>query len=221
MKASVVLILAGASVMAMVAGRAWTAPKPSDVPTSWELQFDYKDPRCIQVQIPGQKKPSTFWYFRYTVTNHTDGDQMFVPDITLYTDNGQTIRAGKGVPTSVFETVRKLFNNPLLKDQTAVSGTILRGEDNAKDSVALFTDIDPNAGSFDLFVGGLSGETATVPLPSPMPVTVTDKDGNRVTEMRDKAVLARTLQLHYILSGEASARGSNPPVLESKTWVMR
>ena len=52
-----------------ISPRAMTAPEPYDVPTTWELTFDFQPPQPITITLPGQKKPSTFWYMRYTVTN--------------------------------------------------------------------------------------------------------------------------------------------------------
>jgi len=211
-----------AAVLAGLACRvATTAPKPSDVPVSWELEFAYKQPRPIQVTLPGQDDPTTFWYMEYTVTNRTEDEQVFVPDLVLYTDTGQILRDGRGVPSLVFRKIKESVSEPLLKDQAGVSGRLLRGSNNAKDGVMIFQDIDPKAGAFDIFVGGLSGETAIVKPPHPVPVTVIGEDKKRKTVMKDEIVLSRTLQLHYKLPGEAAARFQTQPRLVRRTWVMR
>ena len=73
--AAVVLMVASLGVLVSPAGSA--APKPSQVPFSWELDFEYKTPQAIRIQLPGEKSAKTFWYMLYTVTNHTGADQTF------------------------------------------------------------------------------------------------------------------------------------------------
>jgi hypothetical protein len=214
-------MIAGAAVLGLAASYAMTAPKPAELSTAWELEFNFKNPMPIQVPTPGAAKASTYWYLLYTVRNRTENDQIFVPEIVLYTDTGEIIRSGKGVPSGVFDAIAKRYNNPLLKDQTSIGGTIRQGEDNAKEGVAIFTDLDSKCGSFDVFVGGLSGEISIVTPPNPVPVPVTAKDGARTVENRDKIVLSKTLDLKFLMPGEAAARFSTPVVFVSKDWVMR
>ena len=212
--------LCGLAILALACASAVTAPKPAVVPTQWELGFTFQQATPIRLQIPGDKAPSTFWYVPYTVTNQTPDEQTFVPELVLYTDTGQILHAGKNVPSFVFTAIQKEINEPLLKDQAAVSGPLLRGANNAKQGVMIFTDIDPEAGSFDIFVGGLSGETVKIEPPNPVGVERW-VDGNKRLEMKSEVFLSKTLQLHYSLAGEAAARFTTLPVLESKTWVMR
>jgi hypothetical protein len=214
--------LCGLVLLVLVCSRAETAPKPSDVSTSWELNFTCQAPKPIRVTVPGRRDPVTFWYVQYTVTNQTNNEQVFVPDFVLYTDTGQIIRAGQDVPGIVFRTIKQALNEPLLRDQADVSGTLLRGANNAKQGVMIFTDIDPAAGSFDIFVGGLSGETARIEPPQPVPTQIYDRAKKQTTTvLKDQVVLSKTLQLHYALPGEASARLVTAAALKTKTWIMR
>lgn len=220
-RTAVIILLAAAATVG-VCGRAITAPAPADVPVKWELDFTYTaPPKAIQFLSPGSKQKSTYWYFRYSVTNETGKDQFYVPSFVLYTDTGQLLRAGAGVPTGVFAMVKKTHNEPLLQDTSSITGKLLQGDDNSKYGVAVFADIDPNAGAFDLFVGGLSGETAVITLPKPIEVIVTTAGGKTKKVMKDKVALAKTLKLHYSLPGEATARLISRPQLLKKSWVMR
>jgi hypothetical protein len=215
-------LVCGAMLLVLLGGSAQTAPKPSDISTSWQLDFQVQDPKPVRLEVPGQKGLVTFWYVEYTVSNQTNEEQVFVPDFVLYTDNGQILRAGQDVPGTVFRSIKETLNEPLLKDQADISGRILRGSNNAKQGVMIFRDIDPEAGAFDIFVGGLSGETAVVQLPNPIPMTTYDREKKKqVVEMRDKIVLSKTLDLSYSLPGAASARFKSLPTLLAKTWVMR
>jgi hypothetical protein len=185
------------------------APTPSVVPVTWELDFKYQDPQPIAVTLPdGSKK--TFWYMLYTVANRTGADRTFIPDFTLYTDTGRIYRSGVAVPAVVFDAIQKNVNNPLLVDQTSITGKILQGEDNAKDGVAIWPDIDPEARAFDSFIGGLSGEEAKIALPASQPGAASTK-----------VILRKALRLQYAMPSEPAARAANPPKLVDKSWVMR
>lgn len=206
---------------AVLVSEAKTAPKPSPVPVQWELDFTWQQPKAIKVQLPGEAYPKLYWYMVYTVSNHTGTDQVFVPEFVLYTDTGEVLRAGKGVPSAVFDAVKKTVNDPLLRDTIGVAGRLLQGDDNAKTGVAIWPDFDPKAGTIDIFVGGLSGETAEVVLPDPIEVEQRDAKGNVKMVTKEKAILTKTLQLRYRVPGEASARLTTNASLVSKDWVMR
>jgi len=218
MRTTIAIVLA-ALVLAVSPAR--TAPQPSEIPTSWQLDLDLATPRAIDVVLPGRTTPQRFWFLRYTVTNRTEQDRIFVPDFILYTDTGQILRAGSRVPSAVFREIQKLYNDPLLKDMTGMTGKLLQGEDNAKDGVAIWTDFDPQAGAFDIFMGGLSGETVQVKLPTPIQVVEIDARGNEQTVEKDSVILSRTLRLQYGIAGEAAARAYVEPKLLQRDWVMR
>jgi len=209
------------TIGAILVGTARTAPKPSEVSNAWQLDIDYKAPQPIMIQVPGEAKPRLFWFMQYTVTNHAGQDQIFVPEFTLFTDTAQVIKAGQRVPAGVFDKIKSLYNNPLLNDVSTITGKILQGDDNAKDGVAIWSDFDPKATSFDVFVGGLSGETAQITLPQPMEVTEVDSDGKKVTKTVEKVVLSKTLDLSYTVNGDPDNRAKNKAGLTAKNWVMR
>ena len=209
------------TIGAILVDTARTAPKPSEVSNAWQLDIDYKAPQPIMIQVPGEAKPRLFWFMQYTVTNHTGQDQIFVPEFTLFTDTAQVIKAGQRVPAGVFDKIKSLYNNPLLNDVSTITGKILQGDDNAKDGVAIWSDFDPKATSFDVFVGGLSGETAQITLPQPMEVTEVDSDGKKVTKTVEKVVLSKTLDLSYTVNGDPDNRAKNKAGLTAKNWVMR
>jgi len=196
-------------------------PKPDVVPLVWQLKIEHEPLRSIQVRLPGKKKPQLFWYLRYTVTNQSGEDHIFIPEFILYTDSGQVIRAGRSVPTAVFYQIKKLHKDPLQKTHTAMTGKMLLGQDNAKTGVAIWEDFDPEAGELDIFIGGLSGETKAMPLPKPIKAVEVDLRGRKKMVMKTRVLLAKTLRLHYSIPGEASARPGVRPKLVKEDWVMR
>jgi len=214
--------------LAAIIPQAMTAPEPFEVPTTWELTFDFSPPQPITVTLPGKKKPVTFWYMLYSVTNMTRNpetgrgtDQNFIPEFVLYTNTGQTAVSNRRLPNGVFDAIKKRHNNPLLKDHTEIIGKLLYGKDNAKDGVAIWPDFDAKTGSFDVFVGGLSGETAELKLPRPVTVTETDVNGIETTEVKYKIILHKSLQLGFSVKGETGNRTYAKAKPTGKKWVLR
>jgi len=208
--------------------QAMTAPEPFEVPTTWELQFDFRAPQPITVILPGRKKPTTFWYMLYSVTNLSrnpetgrGSDQDFIPEFVMYTDTGQTVVSNRRLPAGVFTSIRKRHNNPLLKGHTEIIGKLLYGKDNAKDGVAIWPDFDPKAGLIDVFVGGLSGETAEIKLPRPVTVTKIDTNGIETTEVTYKVILHKSLRLNFSVKGETKNRSYAKTKFIAKKWVLR
>ncbi len=56
-------------------------PKPSPYPKSWELDFQHGMPTRVVVQVPGQNVPQAYWYMTYTITNNSDTEQLFLPEL--------------------------------------------------------------------------------------------------------------------------------------------
>jgi hypothetical protein len=205
-----------------------TYPKPLEVPAKWELDIETQIPRPIRIRMPGGTTQRTFWYVLYTVTNHTKDpdsgrptEQLFAPNFSLYTKTGQLVRAGSKVPTLVYEAIKKRHNNPHLKDVAAITGKLLYGEDNAKDGVAMFQDFDPKAGSIDIFIVGLSGETKDIVLPSAVTVTRVNSHGKKIVKKTHTITLSKTLRLNYMIPGEKQARLHTPVKLVRKDWILR
>lgn len=219
MKSYAAGLLAAAILIAGVEG-ARTAPKPSEIPRYWQLDATFQDLLPIQVKIPPETSPRTFWYLRYQVTNNTGQDRVYVPEFLLYTDTGQVLRAWHSTPASVFQTIKELYNDPLLLDVSGMAGSLLQGQENAKEGVAIWTDLDPNAGAFDVFVSGLSGETMEFQLPKPVRVVDTDAFGKEVEVVKTKILLSKTLKRHYVIPGEAASRPMGAAHFTDQEWVM-
>jgi hypothetical protein len=213
--------LLAAVMIVLVVGQARTAPKPAEIATYWQLDASFRDIVPIQVTVGGQDTPRTFWYMRYTITNRTGQDRVFVPEFILYTDTGQVLRAGRNIPAEVFQAIKGQVNDPLLLDLPDMAGRLLQGEENAKEGVAIWNDFDPSAAAFDVFVSGLSGETQEMTLPKPIRVTETDALGKQVEVLKDKIILAKTLERHYRVTAETADRAKTALTVAGEEWVMR
>ena len=202
MRKGLIILLAGL-VLGLTAG-ANAAPKPSEIPLSWELNFVYYPFQSIQIRLPGDNKPKVYWYLRYTVTNNTGQDIDFFPLFWLYLDTGKIIRDDLGVNPLVLKAIRKRHNASLLEDPVQIIGKLLQGEDNAREGVAIWKDFDQKAKRLNLFVSGISGETRIVTGKGKKPV-----------------ILRKTLDLWYQISGDPLRRSKLHMIYKGKKWIMR
>ena len=88
---------------------------------------------------------------------------------------------------------------------------VARGEDNTRDIAIIWPDFDTKAKQVDLFVGGLSNETAVVEDPK-----LKDEEGNP-----KKVFLQKTLQLKYAVAGDEKLRSAAVMKEIEQNWVMR
>jgi hypothetical protein len=72
----------------------------------WALDFRFKDPRLIKVNVPG-KGTRIFWYLWYQVINRTGEPRVFVPDFELVTLDPPAVYHDDTEPT-VEEAIRRL-----------------------------------------------------------------------------------------------------------------
>lgn len=176
------------------------APVPSGRPPRWELRFKLnQDLRLIQIE------DRFYWFLTYIVTNRTKQDQIFVPSVVLYSDAGDIIRAGEGVPFGATRELLKLIANPLLESNTQIIGPIKQGREYAREGLVVW-----KAGSLDIdevsiFFAGLSSETQVVRDP------VTGKN----------VVVRKTLHRLYKVPGDPTVRLHHPVVFDKQSWIMR
>lgn len=193
------------------------APKPSLVaPVGiWQLDIElHGDPKLIQLTLPGSTEAKNYWYLLYTVTNNTGQDVDFFPQIELFSDTFKLYRSGSQVRNLVFEAIRDRYRKtiPLLESQDMVSEKLLQGRDNSRDSVAIFTDFDPNAAKVKLFISGASNETVIVK----QPVQVGAK-----TQKPKETLLRKTLMLEYRVSGDRYRPEQRLMLYQDRNWIMR
>ncbi len=197
------LVAAIASVAGLPTSRPAEAgpPTPSPFPVRWELDFDAGPLRLYRHPVD----QSMWWYFTYQVTNRTGRDRVWAPDLVLFTDAGEILDSGDGVPTRVTEAIRTLLGDELLETQSEIIGDLLRGPEHARDGLAVWPAEDVSVNELSLFVGGISGETARVLHP---------RTGQQF-------ILRKTLQRDYLVPGAADTRLNAAIESVGERWVMR
>ena len=207
-----------------------TGPQPSVRPVSWELEFKFLDPRRIEVQLPGSDRPEVYWYMVYTVTNASSRAQRFFPLFQIVTEDLKVHDTDMGISPLVFDVIRERHKvtHPYLVEPTKAIGALLSGDDNARESVAIWRNIDLTINNFRIYVAGLSGETQQVPNPRydpkrPETTTVTRSDGSTLEQVVNPKnfTLRKTLEIRYTLPGSPHARPGVMPERGESRWIMR
>jgi hypothetical protein len=196
------VILAAATLAIFTKSAPADYPKPSPYPTTWELKFEHSIPKRIVVRLPDGPHP--YWYMTYSVTNNTDQEQTFFPYFEILTEDGKLIRSDKNVAQTVFDSIKARENKKFLEPEWKIEGTIRIGEDQTRDGVAIWPEPAPRLGHFSIFVGGLSGESATVNGPDDKPV-----------------ILRKTLQLNFHIRGDEFFPGEDEVNPVGEKWIMR
>lgn len=214
-------------------GRA--EPKPSPSPVEWELKFTFQDPQRIEVKLPGERHPKTYWYVLYHIVNNTSEDRDFVPVIERVAEIDSELPADQveknpaqapaiqtahqlvGLDPVVFRAIkaRHARTHPFLVAPVEAITRVKQGKDNALDSVAVFEDLDRRVARFTVFVGGLSGERTRQPNPA--------FDAKKPVDEKNPRwfVLQKTLAIPYTLPGDPNTRGNAVPALGRLHYVMR
>lgn len=178
-------------------------PQPSRYPVSWEFDFEYATPQRIVVNVVTEANPQAYWYMTYRVTNNTDRERMFLPVFEMVSNDGRVIPSDRGIPPEVFEAIKRREHNQFLQPHAQIGGELRLGADQAKDGVAIWPEPMPEMGHFNIFVTGLSGETANI------------------TIGEETFLLRKTLKLDFHVRGDHIRPGEDPIDPVVKEWVMR
>lgn len=214
MKTRFIFYLAAGLLLIAPVTAAHPKPKVVQKPDQWTLNVDYSAPRQITLQLPGQKMLQRYWYIILSVTNETSFEEVeFYPLCRLITDTFQEIPADKQVSVAVFNAIKQKHQGgyPFLESLDFKDHRIARGEDNTRDFAIIWPDFDPKARQVNLFVGGLSNETAVIEDPK-----LKDENGDP-----KKIFLQKTLQLKYSIAGDENLRSAAVMKEIESNWVMR
>lgn len=184
------------------------APEPDPVTRRWQLEVEPGPLRMARVDVPGVG-PRLYYFFTYKVTNTTNTDLLFAPSFYMANNDGDLIRSGRDVPTSVTRELLSRLGNPLLVDQIGILGTLLQGEENAKEGLVVWPAVDLDASEISIFGAGFSGETKFV------------EKRDSATGKTARITVRKTLMLRYEMAGDASARIGEEFTHAERRWVMR
>lgn len=200
-------VLAAAALT--VAFTGGMAPEPSAVAKRWQLQVDFGPLRVYSTTT--DSGPRTFYYQTYKAVNRTGQDVVFAPSFDLVDSTGKVNKSGLAVPDSVTQTLIKRLGNPLVQDQVSVMGTILQGDENAKEGIVIWPCENFRPGDLTVYAAGFSGETAQVKVPG-----AKDEKGKDLT-----ITLRKTRQLTFADPGDLANRGDRPIDSTDAKWIMR
>ncbi len=218
-----------AALAAFVAADVGKGPQPSPTPVAWEFELAFEDPKRIDVFVPGEGT-TTYWYVLYTVSNPGRQGQRFFPLFQIVTEDLRVIDTDMGINLRVFDEIAARHSKvyKYLVPPTQAIGALLAGDDNARESVAIWRGVDLSQTAFSIFVAGLSGETRVVENPAyradePETKTVIGTDGRPaiVTVNPRTFTLRKTLEVQYTLPGSKHARSVTVPQRGQVRWVMR
>lgn len=214
-------LLAAATLAAMLLAPAAWAQRPvnernilpgSNVQDKGDintLHFDFKDPRMMEVNIPGVGR-RVVWYMTYWVSNHGKEPFNFYPKFTLLT-NRNTVHEDQVLPTIEDEirrredpTNRYNFKNSVTIAQTPIPVSKPEALPRRVAGIAIWPDVHekaPNTASFRIFIRGLSNGWAI------------DDEGR---------ISRKTLMLRFDRRGDGSRIDSSEIVYADEAkWIYR
>lgn len=222
------LILITAAEMAQ--DRVGGPQKPSPIAIAWEIKFDFVDLKRLPVVSPETGEESIYWYMVYTANNTSDRTQHFFPMFRIVTEDLRIMESDMGIDPFVFDRIKEQYRKtyPYLVPPNRAIGKLMSGDDNARESVAIWPQIDLNVNQFAIYVSGLSGERRFVRNPSydaskPETVTVTGSDGRQIEQTVNPKffTLRKTLKIPYNLPGSPDTRIRAEPQRGKPEWIMR
>jgi len=218
------------AVVSAVASPAPNLFAPAAQPITWEFDFAFLDPQRIEVQLPGEAETTTYWYMVYTVTNNTGRTRHFLPRFQIVTEDLDVYDTDMGISPLVFDAIRERhkLTHKYLVSPTAAIGPLRTGPDYARESVAVWREIDLTQNSFRVYVAGLSGEIRFIPNPAydpeaPETVSVIGPAGytHDIVVNPKRFTLRKTLEIRYTLPGSPAARPASVPERGEIRWIMR
>jgi hypothetical protein len=137
----------------------------------WVLDFQFKDPRLITVDIPGRGR-RLCWYLWYRVSNKTGLPRTFIPDFELVTYDPPGTYHDQVLP-KVQEAIRQVedptkqldIKNSVTIASEPIPASKPDGFPKAVTGVAIWDDVKPEANQYSIFVSGLSNGWSLAEIP--------------------------------------------------------
>ncbi len=188
-----------------VAPQALAAPQPAPVPRRWQLDFRPGPLRLASISTP-ETGPRTYFYLTYTVINNSGQDQVFAPSFELSTpDDGTLLRSGQDVSAAVVQELQKRLKIEDLKDEISMMGTLLQGEENARDGLVVWQAPNLMVDEVVVFAAGFSGETRTIKRP----------------DTGEDVVLRKVMMLRHDTPGDLTGHFDETLERSTERWILR
>jgi hypothetical protein len=128
----------------------------------WVLDFRFKDPRLITVDIPGRGR-KVVWYLWYQVVNNTGEPRTFIPEFELVTHDKAGVYRDQVLP-KVQEAIRRVedptqhldIKNSVTVASEPIPPSKKDAYPRAVTGVAMWDDVNPDSNRYSIFVSGLS-----------------------------------------------------------------
>ncbi len=221
------LLVSAGALIARPAIAAPDFPTPNAYPSSWELKFTHSTPKRIAVDVADSPTPKAYWYMTYTVTNDTDKEQHFYPQIDLLTTDGKVHSADQNIPKKVFDDIKVAERNKMLEEFTTINGPVRLGPAEARDAVAIWVETTPRMEHFSIFVTGLCGEHVIMKNVNGKLTKVESADDIYAKATEEKllseglVILRKTMQLNFFVRGDDVYPGEDEVNKDSEVWIMR
>ena len=183
----------------------------------WVLDFKFRDPRLIKVDIPGRGQ-KVCWYLWYQVSNYTQEPRTFIPDFELvsYDRNLQPTVHHDQILPRVQEAIKKIedptgyydIKNSVTISANPIPTSKAEATPRAVTGVAIWDSVqDADSNRFSIFVAGLSNGWA---LTDPIPPS------------KEQVVRRKTLQLNFQRIGDkVLQRSEDIRFVGPAQWIYR
>lgn len=187
---------------------------PQDREGIWVLDFHFKNPRVMAIDVPGRGRKNV-WYLWYQVSNQTGEKRPFVPDFIWVCQDENTAHHDQVLPFAQGEIRRVEDPDNLLgmKNSVTMTQEPIPVSEEFKDGeriafpksvtgVAMWDDINPRSTQFSIFVFGLSDGWAVVDGPDGRPI-----------------VRRKALQLKFRRLGDEFTKDSSQIKFMGHDWI--
>jgi hypothetical protein len=190
-------------------------PTPEDKSGIWVLDFHFKDPRVVTVDIPGRGR-RLVWYLWYQVSNNTGEPRIFEPIFVWVCHDEDTVHHDQVLAKA--QHVIQRLEDPAglldIKNSVTIAATPLPVSKEFDDKgnriafpklttgVAMWDDINPKSTFFSIYVYRLSDGWSAVDGP----------DGKPITRYK-------TLQLKFKRLGDEFNQNSNQIRYLGHEWI--
>lgn len=173
----------------------------------WDFQFEFKTPkRVVITETDGTER--AFWTVVYTVTNPDKVARDFQPAAILFTDTGRVVL--DNLYPAVVEKVKADYRLDELANTVQMTGPLKAGQDEARDGIFVFEEVDPRMDQFTLFIAGLSGEFVIKTIPAA-----------KAGEEAMNVVLRKTMQLVFKFPGDDTNLNQDKVHFAGQKWIWR